>query len=268
MPPNDTISVLTNTLQNIPEIRALFLSGSHGTGHADAFSDIDLVMVAPEGATDMIATVWQDAVAQTGEIVLWWDRQAVPVLINAITADWTRVDVLILKPDQMPLYAQDALKPLFDHDDLYATLPEQTPLPTLSPARFRHQVEDFIRILGLLPLAIGRQEYLNGVLGVSFMRTTLVDLMIAETAERHRGGILHLNRLITQEQKAALMTLPAAEPTRQAIIDANVAYATVFLPRARAMATKIGMEWPDRFEEVTWARLKVTLGVTRPYTPG
>lgn len=79
----EAIKKITDALVDSPGNRALFLSGSYANGMADAYSDIDFVLVA----TDAIAGQWRGAVALTGEIVLWWDRTSVPVLINAITAD-------------------------------------------------------------------------------------------------------------------------------------------------------------------------------------
>ncbi|WP_227269713.1 aminoglycoside 6-adenylyltransferase [Roseobacter weihaiensis] len=263
----EAIKTITDATSDAPGIRALFLSGSYGNGMADAYSDIDFVMVAEAGATDAVADIWRQAVAQTGEIVLWWDRTTVPVLINAITADWTRTDVLILKPEQMAAQAQSRLKPLFDHDGIFDRLAE-TPKDTgPNLKKFKYQVEEFIRILGLLHLAAGREEYINGVLGVFHLRNLLVDLMIEDTNAPNRGGVLHLNRLITDEQKAVLTSLPPAVPTREAMLTAHLAYAKVYLPLARKRVAELGLAWPERFEAVTWAKLRDTLSIERPYSP-
>ncbi|MEO0905722.1 MAG: nucleotidyltransferase domain-containing protein [Pseudomonadota bacterium] len=261
----EIIATLTAATRDAPGVRALFLSGSYGNGMADAYSDIDFIMVAEGGASDEIAALWKEAVSQTGEIVLWWDRTTVPVLINAITADWTRTDLIVLKPEQMKAHAQDTLKPLFDHDGIYGDLAGNTLPPQPSPARFLHQVEEFIRILGLLHLAAGRKEYINGVLGVFHLRNLLVELLIAETNAPHRGGVLHLNRLITDEQKTLMTSLPPAIADRDSMITTHLAYAAAFLPRARKRAAALGVDWPERFEAVTWAKLKEALGVERPY---
>ena len=259
------IDGLHNALRDAPGVRALFLSGSFATGHADAWSDLDFVMIAENGASDEVAALWRRAIECTGKIVLWWDRMTAPVLINAITEDWTRTDVVILKPDQIGRYSQQSLKTVFDHDGIYDSLPPSHPGPANTPARFRYQVEEFIRILGLLHLADGREEYINGVLGIFHLRNKLVDLMIEETDMHPRGGILHLNRLITEDQKKVLTALPAPEATRAAMIDGHMAYAAAYLPRARKHARDIGADWPEDFEAATWAKLAETLGVTRPY---
>lgn len=261
----EIIEVITNSLRDTQDIRALFLSGSYSNGLADQYSDIDFVLVANSGASDEVAALWRKIISQTGEIVLWWDRTTRPVLINAITDDWTRIDALILKPDQMGRYTQDNLKPLFDHDDIFNTLPATSGTSGPNLAKLKYQFEEFIRILGLLHLAAGRKEYINGVQGVFHLSNLLVELLIEETGAPHRGGALHLNRLITDAQKDLLTSLPPAVPTRDAMISAHLAYAQVYLPRARKLAHKWGVEWPDRFEAVTWNQLRKSLSVERPY---
>ena len=265
MDAEQVITTIADALRDRSTVRALFLSGSFGNGRADAYSDVDFVLVAPEGPTDEIAGLWRRAVARTGEIVLWWDRNTRPALINAITADWIRTDVVILKPEQIGAHAQASLRPLFDHDGLYDGLPKEARQPQMSPARLRHQIEEFIRILGLLHLAAGREEYINGVVGVFHLRAKLIDLLIEETAAPDRGGVLHLNRLLTEEQKRLVTDLPPPVAERQAMLDAHVAYAPAYLPRARRYAAARGVEWPERFEAVTWEKLHQALGVDRPY---
>jgi len=263
----DVIRTITDAISDVPSIRGLFLSGSYGNGMADEYSDIDFIMVANDGATDDVADIWRKAVGKTGDIVLWWDRTNVPVLINAITADWTRTDVIILKPDQMGSQFQSDLQPLFDPDHIFETLAETAQNKGPNLPKFKYQIEEFIRILGLLHLAAGREEYINGVLGVFHLRNLLVELMVEETNAPNRGGILHLNRLITDQQKALLTSLPPAIPNRDAMISANLAYAKAYLPLARKRAAKLGVEWPERFEAATWTRLNEALSVERPYDP-
>ncbi len=259
------ITTIADSLRDRPAVRALFLSGSFGNGRADAYSDVDFVLVAPEGPTDEIAGLWRGAVERTGEIVLWWDRNNRPALINAITADWTRTDVVILRPEQIGMHTQASLRPLFDHGDLYDGLRQEAPQTPISPARLRHQIEEFIRVLGLLHLAAGREEYINGVVGVFHLRSKLIDLLIEETAAPFRGGVLHLNRLLTDEQKQLVTDLPPPVAERDAMIDAHVAYARAYLPRARRYAAARGVEWPERFESATWEKLQRAIGVDRPY---
>lgn len=246
---------IANTLRTQPQIRALFLSGSHGTGLADAYSDLDFILVSEAGATDEVAMLWKHAAAQIGEVILWRDRTTAPVLINAIVAPDLRIDVLMFTPDQAKGHAQDRLQMLFDHDDIHATLPKTTLHAAPNPKRLAYQFEEFIRILALLPLAIGREEYINGVAGIFHLRNLLVELLIAETNTPMRGGALQLNRLLTAEQQDLLISLPPPIATRDGVIAAHKAYASAYLHRARAYAREHGIDWPERFEDVTLTQI-------------
>ena len=261
------LTTLATVLQGVPDVNPLFLSGSHGKGMGDAYRDLDFVLVSGRGATDAIACACRHAVSQTGLIVLWWDRADVPVLINAITEDWTRIDLVILNPAKLAAHDQNTPKVIFDPEGFYERLISQAPERVRDPDKFLHQVEDFIRILGLLPLVEGRKKYINGVLGVSHLRQLLVDLLEEETYAPHRGGMLRLNQLRTDAQQALLISLPPPLAMREGMITAHLAYAGAFLPRARRQATELGVAWPGRFEEVTWGRLKQTLVLERPYDP-
>jgi len=265
MEPLAAIETIANALRNDPRVRALFLSGSYGNGLADEYSDIDFLLVAPEGATEEIAALWRRAVGATGEIVLWWHTQVRPALINAITEDWLRTDVVVLKPDQLRGQAKDKLKVLFDHDGLFDRLPDRSEILPPDPARLQYQFEEFIRILGLLPLGVGRKEYINGVLEIFHLRNLLVDLFIEETGAPYRGGALHLNRLITDEQKEILTSLPPPVAERDAMIATNLAYAAAYLPRARKLAKQWNVAWPERFEAAMWKRLREALSIEPPY---
>ncbi len=258
---SDVIQSISDATCNMSGVRALFLSGSYGNGMADEYSDIDFVMVSEDGASDAVAEIWREAVETTGEIVLWWDRNTRRSLINAIMDDWTRIDVIIVKPGQTEGMYQSDLNVLFDHDAIYENLSETADIKGPNPKRLEYQFNEFIKILGLLYLVVGRGEYINGVVGLFHLRNLLVDLLIEETAAPNRGGALHLNRLITDEQKELLLSMPSPVPERNALIDAHLAFADAYLPRARAMAERLGMDWPERFEAATWRKLNEALSI-------
>ncbi|MGD9738769.1 MAG: hypothetical protein AB7O56_07045 [Bauldia sp.] len=258
------IETIAEALRAEPAVRALYLTGSYGAGIEDEHSDLDFVAVIAGDAASFTAR-WREAVGRTGEIVLWWDQTAHQLQIMAITADWSRFDVVYLTREQMAKRAQKNMRVVFDHDDIFASLPPSLPKPVPNPAQVRTQFESFLRVLGLLSLAIDREDYLVGVTGVFHLRTILTDLLVDETGVSPRGGALNLKRQLTTEQKALLEGLPIPAPTRDSVIAANLAIAAAYLPRARARAAALGVEWPERFEAATWAHLGRWLGVARPY---
>lgn len=252
---------IAESLGTTGTIRAVFLSGSHGIGTADAHSDIDFLIVTDDGATDAIAAQWRQTLTDLGDLVLWRDRTVAPVLINAILAPATRIDALILKPDQLARHTQDGSLALFDPDNMLQTLSPTAPPAHLDAKRLGYQFEEFIRILGLLPLVIGREEYINGVTGVMHLRTLLIDLLIAEANVPYRGGALTLNRRLTAEQRDLLTALPPLIPTRDGVLEAHRGYASAYLHRAHAFAHANDIPWPDTFEDATLSHIGQTLGL-------
>lgn len=252
-------------LENVQALRALFLSGSYGIGLEDAYSDIDFLAVVEEGGQSAFIEAWRTALTELGEIVLWRERKADTVLINTVLENWLRIDVVIITEAYLADWSKRGLKTLIDHDALAGKLSDAPADVKVNIAQVQFQFEEFIRILGLLPVAIGRQDYVTGVTGIMHLRDLLIKLLIEETGVADRGGNLHLNRLITPEQQELLQALPPLTPTREAVIAANLAYAAAYLPRARQLAQKLDIDWPQQFEDATWRHLLNALGVGKSY---
>ncbi len=66
-----------------------------------------------------------------------------------------------------------------------------------------------------------------------------------------RGGALHRNALLTEDQREALVSIPPQSATRESVIQAHSAFAAIFLPRAKRLAARVGVTWPAEFEEAT-----------------
>jgi hypothetical protein len=158
--------------------------------------------------------------------------------------------------------ARDTLKPLADPAGVWASLPASLPAKPLDPAALTALIEEALRILGLLPMALGRGELATGVTGAGLIRQQLIALMILETEPPLPPGALHLARLISAQDLATVEALPGVVATRGSVIAANLAYAGVLLPRARAAAGRVGAVWPQALEAACarqWRRLDLEL---------
>lgn len=127
---------VTQTLQGQSCVKALFLSGSHGAGLQDAYSDVDFLAVVPVEFLGDFAVCWRAALGPAGELVLWREmRSQESLLINAITADWLRIDVHGLDPARIAGRDRAGLEMLFDDDGIAATLAEGTATTRTDPRR-------------------------------------------------------------------------------------------------------------------------------------
>ena len=239
-------------------VRGLFLSGSFGRGPADAWSDVDLLAVVLVSQHETFAAGWRDLLGTIIPIV-HFQRLPHALVLHAISEDWLRCDLQIAAPENLDGRAKDRLKMLIDRDGIFAALPATPSHQGLDPGRMRGTISEFIRVLGLLPVSDGRGEYEVGVFGSGLLRRMLTDLLVAEMDLGDTGGVLHLSRVLDAERMALLATLPVAQPNRESVIEANLAAAGAFFPRAKALAHMLGIDWPTAFEEATRRHLSKSL---------
>jgi hypothetical protein len=243
-------------------VAALFLGGSLGKGVGDDWSDVDVILaVRPEHHGALVSEVraWADSVA---EVVLWKQVYPGAPLFMAVTAEWLRFDLTVTIPGHV-IGAQATLKPLVDRDEVWSGLPKTLAPKPLDPAALTALIEETLRILGLLPMALGRGEFATGVTGAGLIRQQLISLLIMETEPPLPPGALHLARLISPQDLAMVQALPGAVATRDSVIAANAAYAGAFLPRARIVAEQVGAAWPQALEAAC-SRQWRTLGLELP----
>ena len=239
-------------------VRALFLAGSFGAGTQDAWSDLDLVAVAEPERHEPIADAFAEAVGGVSPVVMRRRRLGRTGLVNLVTEGWDRCDLFLAGTDDFLAQkrARDRLRPLIDRDGLHARLPETLPPAAPDPKRVAFIAEEFIRVLGLLPVGLGRGELVLLTTGAGLLRDLLRDLMLETCPLPDRGGMLHLGRLLTTEQMAMLESLPYPRPDREEAIAAHLATAAAFLPLARRMTTELDLPWPAAFEAAMRANLR------------
>jgi len=126
-------------------------------------------------------------------------------------------------------------------------------------------------MLGNMVSVVGRNEPIplsNGVILVRDM--CLVRLLLAEqgweSTREHTFGnpfpfTKRLRGYLTGEQNALLESLPPLEATIDSGIEGYVALAKAFLPRARALAVRVGATWPKAYEQASLMYFERMLGV-------
>ncbi len=251
---------LTGALSDVPEVVALFLSGSLARGEGDDWSDLDFVAVVRADDADALVARFRKELSALAEVVMFRTTDRWPRLVNAITGAWQRIDVLLLDEAALAGRPADDLAPLYDPGGLHDGLPRHRPSAAPRSDALAGLIEEFIRVHGLLAVAAGRGEWVTGISGWTLQREALIRLMRIDAAERDTGGVLHLSRILPASDMAVLAALPSPAPNRGSLLAAHAAVAREFLPRARAVAARAGVVWPEAFERATEAYLARALG--------
>jgi hypothetical protein len=252
---------LTAALQDDPAVVALFLGGSHGRGDADAWSDLDLIAMVDRDDQAAFLIDWRRTVDAADPVVHAFAAQA-GTTHCMVTAGWLRVDLTLRSPDQTHGLSQATHRPLIDRQGLAADLPDRLPPRTPDPRRLSALILEFLRVAGLLPVVVGRGEFQTAALGAALQRQALIDLMVMETGNPDIRGALSLSRALPPAQMAVLDAIAFPQASFADVLVAHQALADAFLPRARALADRIGLAWPRDLAEATRARLARDLGMT------
>lgn len=244
-------------------VLAVFLAGSHGRGEADEYSDVDVLVVVPEAAQQAFLADWNtlsDAIGTT----VYRQRLGTAPVINHVTPEWLRYDVTVVTDVSIEGYPRDRVRPLRDPTGITDRLPAAGPPLAPDPAKVRAVTVEFLRVLGLLPVVLGRGEYACAVSGAGLLRTMLIALMTEDIAVPDRGGVLHLSRLLPPDRYAAITALPPVEATHSSTLAAHLACAELFLPLARDLAARCGAGYPEAMVDACRTHLRTALDVDLP----
>jgi hypothetical protein len=255
------IDQVARLLDAAPGVEALWLAGSLGAGGGDAFSDVDLLILTADGAAGEVSARLVHDLVRPMRVVLLNSLYGGRVL-SMVTEDWARFDLTLVQREDLVRYDAKALTAIFNKGDSAPPVQPQTPYRT-PPEQLLKMVREFLRIVGLTPVAMGREEYQLALTGIDLLRRMTFDLMLEENSisPARRGGALHRNPMLTVEQLEDLRTLPAMAAERASVIAGTAAFARIFLPRARRLGAEIGMDWPTAFEDATRRHLLRTLGM-------
>ena len=243
-------------------VEALYLAGSLGRGAADGWSDLDLLVLA---ADDALASLGADLAATVDAITPTVIRRVIPAgplwLVVAVTPAWLRLDLAVEAAGAAAERTRPPVVPVFDRREPAPPLRiEEDAAFDPSPA-LAGWIEEFWRVLGLAPAVLGRGELAVAVDGAMLLRGLLVQLLCAEAGRAQQAGVKRLNERLPPDGRALLEGLPPLAADRASILAANAALAEAFLPRARALASRHDVPWPEALEAATRAHLRRALSL-------
>lgn len=237
-------------------VRGLWLTGSLATGSDDSFSDVDMLIVVREADVAAYLDEWL-AFAASYRPVLARRLGAAPVF-NHVLEGWLRWDVVVGVPHDLADVDAASVSELFNHDGLRPSSPSHHGADRSVVAEL---TEEFLRVLGLLPVVLGRGELVTAASGAGLLRQLLITLLRYRAEGDRLSGALHLRRVLPAGELAALEALPPLRAERAAVVKLHLACAGMFLPVAREL---LGEGHPFDLEAACREHLRRHLGVELP----
>lgn len=251
-------------LQRDDRVRLLWLAGSLASGTADAQSDIDLRLAVRPDDFVRVGEWWSDLIESISPTV-WkrrWPGPPDEAITSAITTEYMRFDVVIQSSADTRPRTFEAAQVLFDKDGIAEQI-LLTARAKLDPlARLSYVVAEFIRLLGMLTIVVGRDDVPMGMEGQMGCHSLLISLLMMENGiDRMALGKRHVVALLGDEQRRVLASVPTLAPTIDSVVQGRLAYARLFLPRARRLMEANGLTYPQAFEVATRQHLQARLGL-------
>jgi hypothetical protein len=253
----ELIDRVIDDLATDPRVRGLWLTGSFGAGTADEYSDVDMFVLVADAQLPPFVDAWLAHVVPVYQPLL--ARQLAPApVFNHVLPGWLRWDVVVGGPGDLNDLDPDAVMELLNRDGVHPTPSFRQGVQT---SAVREMAEEFLRILGLLPVVVGRGELVTAVSGAGLLRQLLTTLLRYRAEGPRLSGALHLSRVLPSDEMAALAAMPPVYADRAAVIRAHLSYAAMFLPIARDL---LGPDHPQDLEKACWDYLQTQLGVEAP----
>ncbi len=255
------LDAIVRVLSADGRIQSAWLTGSLGSGRGDAFSDVDVTAVVPDAEFDAVLKDYKADLSAIAPVVHSYvhgfDR-----VVSSVTEDWRRFDLTFLKPAEFAAMPMGEIKPLFNRGTPEKPVPAAPPPYVPKAARIEQIVREFLRVLGLAPVAMGRGEYLASLDGVGLLRRMIIDLMQEKNGIGPvRGSALHVNAHLTPEQRHALEALPPLSADRESLLAMNRALWRIFRPLAQELCVQTAAPWPSAFEDATRRHLARAIGL-------
>ena len=258
---------LDQMIKNVSELTAdrrsdaLWLGGSYGRGDADAFSDFDFYVHAktPGDATALYEDIGR-RVSTRPDIVF---SKTIPQsrTVNAIDQEWSRFDITVIDDSQLPTIVRNEVKFISGAENVASQMAETRPPKKAGPGDLVNTTNEFIRVLGLLPVALGREDYVLAQTGAQLLREMLVKVMLKENFNGVIRGVLSTRKGLDKTQYGVLQAIPPIHADKASLLACHGYLASAFLPRARKMYEAYQLQWPEAFEDATRKSMNSKLGI-------
>jgi len=234
----------TAVLGSDPRVRSVGVGGSVGEGTADAWSDLDLVVVTEPEQHEGFVADWPGWLHQISPTVFARTPIA-PFIVNAVTGEGLTLDISIW-PGEAPTWP--SAPPHYT-----VGMVASTRFDSLAEALDYAVAEQLRGLAGPFISLLQREEHLKHLTGVPHLVGLLTTVFLAETGATPPGK--HWNPTYTEEQRAAVAALPPVRATREDLIDFGLGLARLLLERARPLFDRYDLEWPADLARAAAARL-------------
>jgi predicted nucleotidyltransferase len=254
--PQPLLDRVVEICSNDERIVAAFLGGSLARDHADAFSDVDLCMIARDDAFEDVVNDRASLIEQLGEPVFVEDW-GTPDVVSFVLADGTEAEIFFGREGGLAELRPGSHRTLFDRHGLLegVTFGAERADPLELEAVLGRTLSWFWHELSHFVKAIGRNQLWWAAGQLEALRDHCVKLVrVEQGAEADDEPYWKLDESITT---AALVPLEGTfvPMERESMLEAGRTLVEFFRERAPRVAAAHSLPYPEQLDRVMVKRL-------------
>jgi hypothetical protein len=240
---------IVDVLERDERVASVGFGGSVASGPADAYSDLDIQVVAHADRHDEFLADWPQWLAAITPTV-FARTPIMPFIINTVTDEGLTLDIVVFRGEAVE----------FPYPPGYAVgMLSAVRFPEVAPA-LEYAVAELLRgMSGPFVSLVQREEHLRHLAAVPHLLGLLTTVFVAELNAAPPGK--HWNETFTEEQRAAVAALPPVSATYDGIVGFGLGLGELLVQRARPLFEQFGLEWPHDFAQITAERVHEQLDI-------
>ncbi len=244
------LNALADKAASDAHILAVWLEGSFGRGTADRYSDIDIHLLVAEENKKAFQQQLESWLSDIQPLVLF--RDTFPgQMITCITTAGLRLDVWVHAGNTIFL-ERNKVHVLSANEGCiqFKAACSNNELQDVKLALKQH-FNEFWRVLAILPTVLGREEYIAGFMGTTFVVTSLTEVLIIGCGKQRDRGVKNINPFLPQtltEEIEKALTMPGVD--KESIARAHLRLMAIMQQYGPDIAKQHGATYPLALEKV------------------
>ena len=242
------LNAFVNKANSDRRILALWLEGSLAKGTADRYSDIDIHLLITEEDKETFQHGLESWLSDVQALVLFKDTFP-GQMTTCITTAGLRVDVWLHAGGTISL-ERPKVRVLSGEGHIQFKETCRNKEPKDVSIALQQHFNEFWRVLSILPTVLGRDEYISGFMGSTFLVMSLTEVLIIGNGNQRDRGVKNINAFIPQALREEVETaLPAQSLNRESIAKANLRLTAIMQQHGPDIAEQHGVVYPLALEK-------------------
>ncbi len=243
------LNAFVNKANSDGRILAVWLEGSLAKGTADRYSDIDIHLLVAEENQETFQHGLEFWLSDAQALVLFKDTFP-GQMVTCITTTGLRLDVWLHAGDTIFLECSK-VRVLFATESCIQfkeTFRDEEPKDVGST--LKQHINEFWRILSILPTVLGREENIAGFMGTSFAVMSLTEVLIIGNGNQRDRGVKNVNAFVPQVLREEIETaLTMQRVNRENIAKAHLRLAAIMQRHGPDIAEQHEVLYPLALEK-------------------